>query len=372
MTMTTTIKYSFNYKTTGASRRTLLSIELARLECFFVDLIKEKISGFVSSTVVSFTKGHAHMSHDHSKRALHCMKRFSQAMQVHNGRPKNGSADSEQYLGGTSRHSNKIFVTRKSRTLRVDAQGSAGPASLLAKAATLRNAKKNQKVSPCKRRTPLISKMKVSCTRSLHSIVLLKPAALGNSSFNRVMVVIALCCWSCKGGHGATAAMFSELCRETLRKAAVYYNSGRTSASSSPPSSPPPSPQRNSRIVARDSRRRMLESFRLSPREWLSPQENHGAVYEIREKRQAHPTNVSSRRTTSGLESRDGRRLPYVASVDLSTYSSSNYKEQPYKKFYYQCHRRGRSASPEMLRNCYFEDRSPGSSPEPDDSSGDE
>ncbi|XP_023313536.1 MAP7 domain-containing protein 2-like isoform X6 [Trichogramma pretiosum] len=166
--------------------------------------------------------------------------------------------------------------------------------------------------------------------------------------------------------------MFSELCRETLRKAAVYYNSGRTSASSSPPSSPPPSPQRNSRIVAPETRDVGCSSRSDYHLESGYLPKRTTAVYEIREKRQAHPTNVSSRRTTSGLESRDGRRLPYVASVDLSTYSSSNYKEQPYKKFYYQCHRRGRSASPEMLRNCYFEDRSPGSSPEPDDSSGDE
>lgn len=81
-----------------------------------------------------------------------------------------------------------------------------------------------------------------------------------------------------------------------------------------------------------------------------------------RRKRTATPTNVSSRRT-SGLESRDGRRLPYAASVD-SYYSPP--KENQHRQ--HQHHRRVRSASPEMLRGVVRF-----SSPESDDnSSGDE
>ncbi|KAK0162037.1 hypothetical protein PV327_008411 [Microctonus hyperodae] len=44
--------------------------------------------------------------------------------------------------------------------------------------------------------------------------------------------------------------MFSELCRETLRKAAVCYSAGRTgSPSPSPPTSPPSSPAKETKIV---------------------------------------------------------------------------------------------------------------------------
>ncbi|XP_053974836.1 ensconsin isoform X37 [Hylaeus volcanicus] len=45
--------------------------------------------------------------------------------------------------------------------------------------------------------------------------------------------------------------MFSELCRETLRKAAVGYSSGRAgSPSPSPPTSPPPSPAKEAKTTA--------------------------------------------------------------------------------------------------------------------------
>ncbi|XP_043597789.1 ensconsin-like isoform X15 [Bombus pyrosoma] len=45
--------------------------------------------------------------------------------------------------------------------------------------------------------------------------------------------------------------MFSELCRETLRKAAVCYSSGRAGSSSpSPPTSPPPSPAKEAKTTA--------------------------------------------------------------------------------------------------------------------------
>ncbi|KAF7414739.1 hypothetical protein HZH68_003228 [Vespula germanica] len=45
--------------------------------------------------------------------------------------------------------------------------------------------------------------------------------------------------------------MFSELCRETLRKAAVCYSSGRAgSPSPSPPTSPPASPSKEAKTPA--------------------------------------------------------------------------------------------------------------------------
>ncbi|KAK2581449.1 hypothetical protein KPH14_005121 [Odynerus spinipes] len=45
--------------------------------------------------------------------------------------------------------------------------------------------------------------------------------------------------------------MFSELCRETLRKAAVCYSSGRAgSPSPSPPTSPPASPAKEAKTSA--------------------------------------------------------------------------------------------------------------------------
>ena len=56
--------------------------------------------------------------------------------------------------------------------------------------------------------------------------------------------------WSARAGHGGDS-MFSELCRETLRKAAVCYTSGRGgSPSTSPPTSPPSSPAKEAKTTA--------------------------------------------------------------------------------------------------------------------------
>ncbi|XP_032458159.1 serine/arginine repetitive matrix protein 1 isoform X3 [Nasonia vitripennis] len=220
--------------------------------------------------------------------------------------------------------------------------------------------------------------------------------------------------------------MFSELCRETLRKAAVCYSSGRSSASPSPspPSSPPPSP---SKEPATSSRSHHHHHHHHQPHHQQHHHHHHhsseatietrdvgcssraqsagdhhqqdaagGSHFsrrstsppEIREKRAATPTNVSSGRRTSGLESRDGRRAPYAVTVDYSSssaresssqqqYHSHQHHHQQYHQHHqhhYQCHRRGRSASPEMLRSFSYEEQSsqqhsPGSSPEPDDNS---
>jgi len=50
-------------------------------------------------------------------------------------------------------------------------------------------------------------------------------------------------------GHGGDS-MFSELCRETLRKAAVCYSARAGSPSPSPPTSPPPSPAKEAKTAA--------------------------------------------------------------------------------------------------------------------------
>ncbi|KAJ8665329.1 hypothetical protein QAD02_006991, partial [Eretmocerus hayati] len=184
-------------------------------------------------------------------------------------------------------------------------------------------------------------------------------------------------------GHGPV--MFSELCRETLRKAAVCYSSGRSSASPSPspptsPSiSPPSSPQRQ-----QPRQHQPDPTWPYKPYEPRvgDPQQTHFSRRE--RKRPAAPTNVSSRRT-SGLESRDGRRLPYALAFDSNHNEAQNqhriistrHRQQQQQ----QSQRRGRSASPEMMR-CGFDEqnrpqqqraRQRKSSPESDDnSSGDE
>lgn len=63
------------------------------------------------------------------------------------------------------------------------------------------------------------------------------------------------------------------------------------------------------------------------------------------------------------MESRDGRRVPYAATLDYSTYYDQAYYEQllqydigqqqqQQQQRSYRSHRRVRSASPEMLRGC--------------------
>ncbi|XP_023290479.1 MAP7 domain-containing protein 1 isoform X3 [Orussus abietinus] len=163
--------------------------------------------------------------------------------------------------------------------------------------------------------------------------------------------------------------MFSELCRETLRKAAVCYSSGRAGSSSpSPPMSPPPSPVKEAKTSANAELENVRDAAGGAP-EARSPKRAPGSPpadgprkassTEIREKRPATPTDFSKR--SPGLEYRDGRRSPYSATGES---------------------RDERPESPEDLHGgseCGRQDprsgrRSPGSSPEPEDSStsGDE
>ncbi|XP_047370995.1 MAP7 domain-containing protein 2-like isoform X19 [Vespa velutina] len=105
--------------------------------------------------------------------------------------------------------------------------------------------------------------------------------------------------------------MFSELCRETLRKAAVCYSSGRAgSPSPSPPTSPPASPAKEAKTPAntdlgnvRGTGCECRESSATGRRHTTQPVE----LRDFREKRPAMPTDFNKR--LPGLEARDaGRR----------------------------------------------------------------
>ncbi|XP_046838176.1 MAP7 domain-containing protein 2-like isoform X15 [Vespa crabro] len=105
--------------------------------------------------------------------------------------------------------------------------------------------------------------------------------------------------------------MFSELCRETLRKAAVCYSSGRAgSPSPSPPTSPPASPAKEAKTSAntdlgnvRGTGCECRESSATGRRHTTQPVE----LRDFREKRPAMPTDFNKR--LPGLEARDaGRR----------------------------------------------------------------
>ncbi|KAI4492605.1 hypothetical protein M0804_002396 [Polistes exclamans] len=114
--------------------------------------------------------------------------------------------------------------------------------------------------------------------------------------------------------------MFSELCRETLRKAAVCYSSGRTgSPSPSPPTSPPASPAKEAKIPANadlgnvrgtgceftgsSGKRQTTTATTTTTTTTTQPVE----LRDFREKRPAMPTDFTKR--LPGLEARDsGRR----------------------------------------------------------------
>ncbi|XP_014604650.1 PREDICTED: MAP7 domain-containing protein 2 isoform X7 [Polistes canadensis] len=110
--------------------------------------------------------------------------------------------------------------------------------------------------------------------------------------------------------------MFSELCRETLRKAAVCYSSGRTgSPSPSPPTSPPASPAKEAKIPANVD----LGNVRGTGCEFTGSSGKRQTttatttttqpveLRDFREKRPAMPTDFTKR--LPGLEARDsGRR----------------------------------------------------------------
>lgn len=105
--------------------------------------------------------------------------------------------------------------------------------------------------------------------------------------------------------------MFSELCRETLRKAAVCYSSGRAgSPSPSPPTSPPPSPAKEAKTTANVD----LANVRDACHEARDP-----GTSGRRAPHQHQPTSSG----TCVTEFRDftaGRRSPTAASTDSREY----------------------------------------------------
>ncbi|XP_033213075.1 MAP7 domain-containing protein 1 isoform X6 [Belonocnema kinseyi] len=167
--------------------------------------------------------------------------------------------------------------------------------------------------------------------------------------------------------------MFSELCRETLRKAAVCYSSGRTgSPSPSPPTSPPQSPAKEAKTTANTELANVCDpivevkdagtSCRRSTEIRDFTTRRSSSSVDFREKRPAMPTDFSRR-----SPSLDGRRSPYSTSGESRIH--------------------GRTTSPDKGRSDdnggtfdggkqdrRYEWESPGPSPEPEDSStsGDE
>ncbi|XP_046746554.1 MAP7 domain-containing protein 1-like isoform X4 [Diprion similis] len=111
--------------------------------------------------------------------------------------------------------------------------------------------------------------------------------------------------------------MFSELCRETLRKAAVCYSSGRSaSPSPSPPNSPPSSPAKEAKSSANLQLANATTSADLKDtsapcrRTVVTPPTSIS-----KERRPATPTDFSGRRSP-GIEYRDARRSIYASSPE--------------------------------------------------------
>nr|XP_034171994.1 MAP7 domain-containing protein 1-like isoform X7 [Osmia lignaria] len=180
--------------------------------------------------------------------------------------------------------------------------------------------------------------------------------------------------------------MFSELCRETLRKAAVCYSSGRAgSPSPSPPTSPPPSPAKEAKTTAnvdlanvRDTCHETRESGTSGRR---SPQPSSSGTctefrdytgrksptysHEPREKRTAMPTDFGKR--LSCLEAREGKRGSFPAD------SRDGRSVSPEKGRQYEDNRGSACGGFEYGRPDSRLGRkspgSPGSSPEPEDNS---
>nr|XP_031834787.1 ensconsin-like isoform X13 [Nomia melanderi] len=183
--------------------------------------------------------------------------------------------------------------------------------------------------------------------------------------------------------------MFSELCRETLRKAAVCYSSGRAgSPSPSPPTSPPPSPAKEAKTTAnvdlanvRDACHEARESGtsgRRSPQQTSSGTTTEYRDYtgrrsptasgDSREKRSAMP--VDSGKRVGSPEARDGKRGCSYSGTD----SRDGRSVSPEKGRLYEDNRgSGTAGGFEYRRSDSRVGRqspvSPGSSPEPEDNS---
>ncbi|KAL6426464.1 hypothetical protein ACFW04_009139 [Cataglyphis niger] len=200
--------------------------------------------------------------------------------------------------------------------------------------------------------------------------------------------------------------MFSELCRETLRKAAVCYSSARAgSPSPSPPTSPPPSPAKEAKTAANAD----LANVRDASHEGIRDHHHPGTIaigrrapstgnaaaeskepaterptdrsndfreYVYVRKRPAMPTDFSKR--LPGLEAREGRRGRTCGGATENRESRSVSPETGARQQQHEDNRRGGgggrreegSAGSEYGRSdSRFGRRSPGSSPEPEDNS---
>ncbi|XP_048270354.1 ensconsin isoform X11 [Bombus terrestris] len=181
--------------------------------------------------------------------------------------------------------------------------------------------------------------------------------------------------------------MFSELCRETLRKAAVCYSSGRAGSSSpSPPTSPPPSPAKEAKTTAnvdlanvRDACHEARDPGTSGRRSPQQPSSSATCTTEFRDftGRRSPTASGDSREKRSTVSGDSGKRLgcPEAKDGKRSSVTADT--------------RDGRSVSPEKGRQ--WEDNrgssggyeygrpdsrlgrqspgSPGSSPEPEDNS---
>ncbi|XP_025075262.1 MAP7 domain-containing protein 1 isoform X2 [Pogonomyrmex barbatus] len=197
--------------------------------------------------------------------------------------------------------------------------------------------------------------------------------------------------------------MFSELCRETLRKAAVCYSSARAgSPSPSPPTSPPPSPAKEAKTAANADLANVRDAGHEGARDHHHYHHHHSGTTTVgrraspagnaageprdpapersaptdrtndfREKRPAMPTDFSKR--MPGLEAREGRRGTCGAAESREFRSVSPEKGTSRQ---HEDHRGegagsgGGGAGSECGRpDSRLGRRSPGSSPEPEDNS---
>ncbi|XP_011054975.1 PREDICTED: histone-lysine N-methyltransferase, H3 lysine-79 specific isoform X2 [Acromyrmex echinatior] len=196
--------------------------------------------------------------------------------------------------------------------------------------------------------------------------------------------------------------MFSELCRETLRKAAVCYSARAGSPSPSPPTSPPPSPAKEAKTAAnadlanvrdaihegvRDHQHHHHHSGTTTAGKRTSPTGNTTSESgqrdpasersasdrptdrpnDFREKRPAMPTDFSKR--LPGLEAREGRRSGTCGTTEFRESRSVSPEKGTGRQ--HEDHRGGGgSAGNECGRSdTRISRRSSGSSPEPEDNS---
>ncbi|KYN21435.1 hypothetical protein ALC57_06209 [Trachymyrmex cornetzi] len=190
--------------------------------------------------------------------------------------------------------------------------------------------------------------------------------------------------------------MFSELCRETLRKAAVCYSARAGSPSPSPPTSPPPSPAKEAKTAANADLANVRDAIHEGVRDHHHHHHHSGTTAgkrasptgnttseprdpasersastdrpnDFREKRPAMPTDFSKR--LPGLEAREGRRSGTCGTTE-SRESRSVSPEKGTGRQHEDHRGRGGSVGNEYGRSdSRISRRSSGSSPEPEDNS---